>query len=149
MGWHLLFYFVLLLFVQHRGESVWQRKSWSSILSWPLAAETHAYLGKSQSRTGLLAFPEQHPESSKSGMWPDSETQDFSPISSLQLFVNKPLGLWPSQMNALRMQLKNTGMHRTEISPAHPSTYSTGSQKKCGNPGQSHSSNSPTQQWAM
>lgn len=29
MGWHLLFYFVLLLFVQHRGESVWQRKSWS------------------------------------------------------------------------------------------------------------------------
>lgn len=33
MGWHLLSWFVLLLFVQNGGESVWQRKELNLVLT--------------------------------------------------------------------------------------------------------------------
>lgn len=119
----------------------------------PSQEKSVALLGKSQSRTGLPAFPEQQPESSKPGMWPDSEAQDFCPVSSLQLFVNNPLGLWPSQMNALRMQLKTTemvlaGSAQRLLQVSLPCAALV-PKKKCGIPGQSCGSNSATQQPAM
>lgn len=91
MGWHLLSWFVLLLCAQNGGEPVWQRLGAKSCAD-PSQQKPKACLGKSQSRTGLLAFPEQHPESSKPEMWPDWEARDSCPISSCNCLLTTPWG---------------------------------------------------------
>lgn len=49
MGWHLLSWFVLLLFVQNGGESVWQRKELNLVLT---SHSTNPRLAKGKVRAG-------------------------------------------------------------------------------------------------